>query len=385
MTQPVALGYLVGSGSMTLGVESGGFKVTELWETPGYGKNARSWQLNRPDLPINVLPLDFTSEHFAQPRYLNNLDMIYGNPPCGGLSSMTCSRIESPTNSCMRQWIRMVVKARPKTILMENAYQLATPRVEPLLTDLTNVLDDAGYWWWTWRFFSYQIGCPQVRQRMFLCASLTEPDPRLVSLDDLPPPRRPKQPYPMGTTTVKDVLWDLQGVEPSPDPVITKTGNRVTQHWYRQWDYEQHAEWIRDNFHKIGKKFALTREIERYKDRMVNGETEAIRRAAKNNYERFKDHIDDTRPTGLTGLCCTRPHVIRWDTGPAPTVLGFFRMVHPIDKRLLTMRELARLMGYPDSWQFHQYAPHLIAQGIPVQNAEWASKRLWNATENRKK
>jgi len=37
---------------------------------------------------------------------------------------------------------------------------------------------------------------------------------------------------------------------------------------------------------------------------------------------------------------------------PAPTVLGNARFVHPTEPRLLTVREHARLMGYPDDYVF---------------------------------
>ena len=37
----------------------------------------------------------------------------------------------------------------------------------------------------------------------------------------------------------------------------------------------------------------------------------------------------------------------------APTVKGLGRFVHPVEDRLLTPREHARLMGYPDDFVFH--------------------------------
>ncbi|ABP51390.1 MULTISPECIES: DNA cytosine methyltransferase [Pyrobaculum] len=42
---------------------------------------------------------------------------------------------------------------------------------------------------------------------------------------------------------------------------------------------------------------------------------------------------------------------LRWDE-VAPTVMGTRRFVHPEEHRVLTVREQARLMGYPDSYTF---------------------------------
>ncbi|MDI9619830.1 MAG: DNA cytosine methyltransferase [Candidatus Nezhaarchaeota archaeon] len=52
----------------------------------------------------------------------------------------------------------------------------------------------------------------------------------------------------------------------------------------------------------------------------------------------------------------------------APTVLGGSRFIHPYDNRLLTVREQARLMGFPDSFIFRggvdaQY--NMIGEAVP--------------------
>ena len=52
-----------------------------------------------------------------------------------------------------------------------------------------------------------------------------------------------------------------------------------------------------------------------------------------------------------------------------PTIIGHSRYVHPIENRLLTVREHARLMGYPDDYEFsggtsNQY--NQIGESVPV-------------------
>lgn len=53
----------------------------------------------------------------------------------------------------------------------------------------------------------------------------------------------------------------------------------------------------------------------------------------------------------------------------APTVLGSSRFIHPYENRFLTVREQARLMGFPDSFIFtggrdDQY--NMIGEAVPV-------------------
>ena len=40
-------------------------------------------------------------------------------------------------------------------------------------------------------------------------------------------------------------------------------------------------------------------------------------------------------------------------TEPAPTVMGKSRFIHPYENRLLTVREMARLQGFPDDHIFY--------------------------------
>jgi len=64
------------------------------------------------------------------------------------------------------------------------------------------------------------------------------------------------------------------------------------------------------------------------------------------------------------------PNLIRLDPNKiAPTVLGSSRFIHPFENRLLTVREQARLMGFPDQFVFiggrdEQY--NLVGEAVPV-------------------
>ncbi len=361
-----ALGYLIGSGSMSLGIEAAGFNLREIWETPGYAKNAKTWNINRPHMPVNVLDLDHNNHtHFWNRLGGMGIDMIYGNPPCGGLSAMTCSRVDSPTNTCMRQWIRMVAPAGARMILMENAYQLATDRVGPLLKDLTTVLEHYGYHWWTWMFHSYQINCPQIRRRMFLCATKDPPvRQNMISLHDLPQGR--KELCPVGPW-----LNDFVGVDPVPNGMaITRSGNAVSQHEYGRWKGDEWNSIIRNNWERIAGGYSTYKDLMRDYNKAATGD-----RVALKGYERGLKKYWPEAPKDFNGLICHRPHVLDWNSA-SHAIIGWFKYVQPFDRRLLTMREIARLMGYPDHWQFHEINPYIVAQGIPVINAYWAADRM---------
>lgn len=71
----------------------------------------------------------------------------------------------------------------------------------------------------------------------------------------------------------------------------------------------------------------------------------------RNRLERLKPGEALYGYRSATGKGHTNWLRLDWDR-PAPTVLGSARFVHPTEPRLLTVREHARLMGYPDDFVF---------------------------------
>lgn len=64
----------------------------------------------------------------------------------------------------------------------------------------------------------------------------------------------------------------------------------------------------------------------------------------------------------------------------APSLASVIEFIHPIENRPLYIREYARLMGYPDTFEFVEDAkvPYIqaIAQGVPVNFAFWIANEL---------
>jgi DNA (cytosine-5)-methyltransferase 1 len=354
------LAYLIGAGSLSIGVERAGFKLCKVFETEAYNTNAKGgWNANRPDLIPEVLELDHTSHKFCLYRDWG-LDLIHGNPMCGGVSSMTRSRISSPTNSGMRKWVRMVVKAEPRSILMENGFQLGMPRMWSLLSDLTSILQNHGYEWWIWKHYAFQVGTPQVRRRMWLCATKEKiKRPELIDtseLDHLTKEDAPTLPW----------IEDLIGIPPSKTQgvVTNRYGQTVTGHHYGTWtDYVINT---------------LNASIPEGRWYLQNGFVgpKHVQKQIKKGQEPDQSPIWENCPGEWNGcMSMFKPSVIRLFSC-APALIGKYKYVHPIDDRVLTHREMCRLMGFPDDWEFSDYNPNFIAQGVPVNNSRWAADRL---------
>jgi site-specific DNA-cytosine methylase len=355
-----AVGFLVGAGSMSVGVERAGFRVAQVWETPPYAVNAFCWDLNRPGTRHKVVELDSASA--AIPA---GADMVYGNPPCGGVSAMTGSKLDSDTNDQMRHWVRMVARARPRVVLMESGYQLARPLMTRLLADVYNVLDAAGYAArWTWEFYSYQVGTPQNRRRCFVCATLDPPaEPDLIGLGDLEG---------LGKDNAPSWPWlaPTFGIAPSRHPVTIADGTEVGMHCYNSPRIDRVNEALRGNRWRIAQRYVPPKLMAQLEG-MV-----ALNQRSVGAIERARERLWPNCPPVLDfGQEFKRPKVIAPDRA-GPTMIGEYIFVHPYEDRMLTMREMASLMGYPLDWAFSKPNPLFVGQGVPVQNASWAAARL---------
>lgn len=247
---------------------------------------------------------------------------------------------------------------------MENGFQLATEGLSPLLHQLQDILAEAGYYSWALGpFYSWQVGCPQTRRRMFLCASKIKPIREfLMAVSDLPSDEN--------AINVMDYIWDLEDVDMTKEPVITAAGKKVTMHYVDDYTWKI-SDFISQYPHICMEKFITPKEAEKLR-KGSSRDREILRQAMEDGMFWY-----DCPPVFSAMQLFRRPHRTL-EYGPSNTVLSDFRLVHPTKLRYMSMRECARLTGYPDWWQFHECKPHLIAQGIPAFNSKWAIERLLN-------
>ncbi len=88
-----------------------------------------------------------------------------------------------------------------------------------------------------------------------------------------------------------------------------------------------------------------------------------LKRIARLRWGEALIYYEGARGRRLPNLVRLHPHKI------APTVLGSSRFIHPYENRFLTVREQARLMGFPDAFIFlggrdEQY--NMVGEAVPV-------------------
>jgi site-specific DNA-cytosine methylase len=161
----------------------------------------------------------------------------------------------------------------------------------------------------------------------------------------------------------------MRGIAPSPNPVVANNGELAHQHW---WDDRTR----RGNEYLVGKREMVrqgyvTPKMLHTWERMV-----AKDEKHRQQYERAKSQLWADCPPELNfSQFFTRVLEID-DDKFAPTMIAVFRFLHPNEDRVLTLREMALLMGYPITWKFHQLRVGFAIQGVPVANGRWVADRL---------
>jgi|SRR5580765_528669 len=153
-----ALGYHIYAGGFTVGV-SKHFDVLAHLEHSNYG--VATTRLNFPKLPV------FTSQ-VQWPRKFEQIDLLYGNPPCAAFSVVGKHLGETDIRlTYHRQFQQLIKLHQPTVAVCESVCGLLTKGAE-LVEEFMNL---PGYAFYVVQHNAKYHGVPQDRKRVFLVAS----------------------------------------------------------------------------------------------------------------------------------------------------------------------------------------------------------------------
>ena len=302
------------------------------------------------------------------------LDCLIGGPPCQSFSYNNHKRsAEDERAGLFRDYLRLVKGLMPKTIVMENVPGMFTIGGGAVIAEIEERLGEFGYGMEAKILAAELYGAPQARRRAFIVASRIGdaasmlPKPmywlRRLCIDRAGRVlKRPKGKL-RRIPTVWQAIGDL--------PVIENGGGQQTATY--------------------GGKQATTE----YQLRMRTGSNKLLNHVCSRlgdvNIQRMK-HIPeggnwrdiprDLLPTGMQRAKLT-DHTKRYGRldrkGLASTLLTkcdphWGAYIHPTQDRTISVREAARLQGFPDRFQFagEQMGRHFeqIGNAVPVSLAK---------------
>jgi len=277
---------------------------------------------------------------------LNNteIDGVIGGPPCQGYSRMGHSDKNDPRRSLLGHFFRTVNIIKPKFFIMENVEGLMDKKNVYELEAALEILDNEYHVLEPTIIDASEYGAPTKRKRVIVVGYL----PKFfneIEASDLHPTKPIK-------TTVKDAIYDIK--EPIEQSKIKDnfgwTGYR------RIKTISNYAAMMRKLPPKgLGSQDA----IDFLKAGKVSGNFDTTHTdAVKERYEQVKqgdtDSISRAKKLAWNGLCPT----LRAGTGPDKGSHQAVRPIHPKKGRVITVREAARLQGFPDWFCFHQTKWH---------------------------
>lgn len=374
--RPICVDLFAGVGGMSLGFEQAGFDIACAVEIDPVHSAAHRYNfVHTPVICESVTDLDGTTIRKRSGIGDRKVDVVIGGPPCQGFSLIGKRVLDDERNALVRHFLRIVCELDASYFVMENVKGLTLGDQKQVLDELVEEFGAAGYDVVTpWKVLNASwFGVPQHRERLFL----------LGAKKGLPVPAYPKPTTnPAGRKklfddietgpSVSDALGDLPDAEEFPelagrDSVETTLG--------------------------VPSKFALAmRGVARDEDdfsyprkwdptRLTSSTTTAHTEETRRRFGATPH--GKVEPTSRflrldpNGICNT----LRAGTDEKRGAYTAARPIHPFHARCITVREMARLHGYPDwfrcNWtkwhgarEIGNSVPPLLARAVGLQIAK---------------
>ncbi|ELX2275728.1 DNA cytosine methyltransferase [Yersinia enterocolitica] len=273
-----------------------------------------------------------------------NIDGVIGGPPCQGYSRMGHSNKDDPRRSLINDFFRTVNIVRPKFFVMENVEGLLDAKNRHELDNAIAILNDDYKVLDPMVVDASDFGVPTKRRRVMVIGYLPEFFHE-ISLMDFQSKKYDK-------VTVKDAIYDLG--EP-----ISQNNNPEDFGWNKYRNIKKVSQYALNMRRVPPKGLGDTYFIEQLNKGLTSGyfntiHTEPVIKRYEELIPGKTDKISKSKKSEWSGFCPT----LRAGTGADKGSFQAVRPIHPLQGRVITVREAARLQGFPDWFGFHHTKWH---------------------------
>ena len=330
-----------GCGGISLGFKRAGFDILM-----GIDNNETALQTYKENFPEAITYNGDISQldPFEVMENLNikqgELECLVGGPPCQGFSKNVPARnrfFDDERNLLVTHFLRFVEAFRPKMVLMENVAELAQAYQNGYTTIIIDELERLGYHAEWEKLLAADYGVPQMRRRAFFLAS------RISEESLFPEPTHTKNlnNIDLFNQGVSEYVCVWDAISDLP-PLLHGEGQDIMEYPSKPLTYYQHL--MREKSNGL---------LYNHKARKLS-DIQYQRVCSISEGQGFKDLPDELRPkSGYSGA-----YGRLWRDRPAPTITcwvfhpGSGRFSHPIDNRVITIREAARIQSFDDGFKF---------------------------------
>lgn len=338
-----------GTGGFSLGAHAAGLEVVRAIDidpilTSTFTSNFPSGNLTLGD--IAELTGNDLIRSVAEP-----IDGLIGGPPCQGFSLIGRRDGSDPRRLLIDHFFRLVAEVRPTFFVMENVVGLMQGDSQAVLDDAMgrvppnyklvgpSVLDACDF------------GVPTNRRRVFVVGVLAE----RADLPTLTPPANAPK------VTVRDAIADLEG---AVEIGVDASGFDLCE--------------LPKNGTVSSYAAALRSRDNRFTGNLRTVHTDTVAKRFASVQQGKTDPVGRHHRLSWGGLCPT----LRAGTGADRGSYQSVRPLHPSEPRVITVREAARLQGFPDRHKFHPTIWHsfrMIGNSVPPPVAGGVLQRVAEA------
>lgn len=321
-----AIDTFSGAGGLSLGLHGAGVDVRCATDWDEQSINTYLKNLSHPAVRADVR--DISGNDLLEAAGVDRVDLIVGGPPCQGFSRQRRGADFDERNELVYEFVRLIDEVRPRAFLMENVAAIGGSRGREFLAAMTSTTTAIGYKLSSAVLDAADFGVPQHRRRMFIVGVYGG-----VPFE-----------FPEATHTAETWMTVREAFRGLPDPFLDPEAALA---------FANHE---RDNI--------SAKNRERISFVPEGGGREDIPAGL-----RLPCHAVSVDKAGHRGVYGR----LWWDrpSGTVTTKCNSFtrgRFAHPSENRNITMREAARLQGFPDDFVFlgdKVSVAHQIGNAVP--------------------
>lgn len=352
MSRPVGIDLFSGAGGLSLGFEQAGFDVVAAVEIDPI--HAAVHKFNFPE--CTVIPNSVVGLGGAEIRSLSGIgnrtvDVVFGGAPCQGFSLIGQRALDDPRNSLVREFVRIVHELDATSFVFENVKGLTVGTHRKFLEELIQEFEGIGYTvrkeWRVLNASSY--GVPQDRERLILMGAKLGYEVPAYPDEITAAAGTWSKHLPAGPSCL-DALGDLPEAEQYLE--LTESDEVATDRWGEASPYARTLRCL-DNY-SWGFGYVRDWNPSVLSSSLRTNHSDISRRRFLETDEGRVEPISRFFKLPAAGVSNT----LRAGTDSARGAFTSPRPIHYAMPRCVTVREMARLHGFPDWFRFHETKWH---------------------------